>query len=89
MQYLVTKQIPYAVGKTGKTIPFADGVSVSITPPSEIGNDINENSLALLITYGSVRFFFPGDYETCDADADVVKLAHQGSKGSATRVLFF
>jgi competence protein ComEC len=87
MQFLVTKQIPYAVGKTGKIIPFADGVSVSITHPSENGSDINENSLALLITYGSVRFFFPGDCETCDADADVVKLAHHGSKGSATRAL--
>lgn len=87
IQYLVTKQIPYAVGKTGKTIPFADGVSVSITHPSENGNDLNENSLALLITYGSDRFFFPGDCETCDADADVVKLAHHGSKGSATRAL--
>ncbi|MFH0968293.1 MAG: MBL fold metallo-hydrolase [Methanobacteriota archaeon] len=74
IQYLVTKKIPYAVGKTGKTIPFADGVSVSITHPSENGNELNENSLALLITYGSDRFFFPGDCETCDADADVVKL---------------
>lgn len=87
MQYLVTKQIPYAVGKTGKTIPFANDVSVTITHPSEIGNDLNENSLALLLTYGSEKFFFPGDCETCDANADIVKLAHHGSKGSATRAL--
>jgi beta-lactamase superfamily II metal-dependent hydrolase len=57
MQYLVAKQIPYAVGKTGKTIPFADGISVSITHLSKIGKDLNENSLELLITYGSNRFF--------------------------------
>jgi beta-lactamase superfamily II metal-dependent hydrolase len=37
-------------------------------------NYLNENSLALLITYGSDRFFFPGDYETYDADADVLKI---------------
>jgi competence protein ComEC len=29
--------------------------------------------------------FFPGDCEHFDASADVVKLAHHGSKGSATR----
>lgn len=87
MQYLVTKQIPYAVGRTGKTIPFTDRTSITITSPSELGKDVNENSLAFVLTYGSLKFFFPGDCETCDADAKVVKLAHHGSKGAATRAL--
>lgn len=87
MEYLVKEKIPYAIGKTGKAIPFSKGVTVSITNPSQLGKDTNENSLALLVTYGSDRFFFPGDCETCDADADVVKLAHHGSTGSATRAL--
>lgn len=87
MQYLVKKQIPYAVGKAGKTIPFSDKTTITITSPSELGKDVNENSLAFVLTYGSQKFFFPGDCETCDADADVVKLAHHGSKGAATRAL--
>lgn len=87
MQYLVTKQIPYAVGKTGNTIPFTDSTSITITSPSQLRSDVNENSLAFVLTYGSQKFFFPGDCETCDADADVVKLAHHGSKGAATRAL--
>ena len=53
----------------------------------KLGKDTNENSIAPPLTYGSEKFFFPGDCETCDADADVVKLAHHGSKGSATRAL--
>ncbi len=87
MQYLVRKQIPYAVGRKGNSIPFVDGTKIIVTSPSALGKDINENSLSFVLTYGSLKFFFPGDCETCDADADVVKLAHHGSKGAATRAL--
>jgi len=87
MAYLIKKQIPHTIDKTGKTIPFTDDTTITITNPSKLGKDVNENSLALLLTYGSEKFFFPGDCETCDADADVVKLAHHGSKGAATREL--
>jgi beta-lactamase superfamily II metal-dependent hydrolase len=74
MKYLVKTQIPYAVGRAGKIIPFTDGVTISITHPAKLGKDVNENSLALLITYGTERFFFTGDCEICDADAQVVNL---------------
>ena len=87
MQYLIKKKIPYFDGRTGDTIPFAEGVILSITHPTDLDADINENSLALLLSYGSQKYFFPGDCETCDADAQVVKLAHHGSKGSVTDAL--
>lgn len=41
--------------------------------------------MAHLLTYLDIRIFFPADCEECDASCDVVKLAHHGSKGSATR----
>ncbi len=87
MEYIVKNQIPRTVGRAGMIIPFDDDISITITSPSTLGDDMDENSICLLITFGSIRFFFPGDCETCDADADVVKLAHHGSKGAAKRAL--
>jgi len=87
MDYVIKHQIPYVVGRAGMTIPFADNITITITSPSTLGDDMDENSICLLLTYGSIKFFFPGDCETCDADADVVKLAHHGSKGAAKRAL--
>lgn len=87
MVYLERNQIPRTVGRAGMTISFDDDISITITSPSTLGDDMDENSICLLITFGSIRFFFPGDCETCDADADVVKLAHHGSKGAAKRAL--
>ncbi|MGV8108289.1 ComEC/Rec2 family competence protein [Methanospirillum sp.] len=85
MKILVKKQTPYATAKKGDAIPFTDDVKVQVTNPGILSDDLNEDSLALLLTYGDVRIFFPGDCVACDASADVVKLAHHGSKGSATR----
>ncbi len=87
MAYLETSAIPRIVGRAGMQIPFTRDVTVQITSPDTPGDDMDENSLCLLITHGQNRFFFPGDCETCDADADVVKLAHHGSKGAADRAL--
>lgn len=85
MKVLVQKQTPYASAKTGDMIPFAEDVNIEVTNPGIISDDLNEDSLAFLLTYGDVRIFFPGDCEQCDASCDVVKLAHHGSKGSASR----
>lgn len=84
---LVKKQIPYANAGWGDVIPFTDDVHIEVTHPDYLSDDMNEDSLALLLTYGDVTLFFPGDCEQCDATADVVKLAHHGSKGSASRGL--
>jgi len=84
---LIKKQIPYATAKKGDTIPFTDDMTILVTSPDELTGDLNEDSLALLLTYGEVRIFFTGDCESCDASCDIVKLAHHGSKGSATRAI--
>lgn len=85
MKVLVKKQTPYASAKKGDSIPFTKDVKIQVTHPVFLSDDLNEDSLALLLTYGDARIFFPGDCEACDASCDVVKLAHHGSKGSATR----
>ena len=85
MKLILRKQTPYATVEKGQSIPYADDVSVKVTNPEGLSGDINEDSMALLLTYGDVKIFFPGDCESCDASCDVVKLAHHGSGGSATR----
>ena len=87
MKYLKKKEIPYTVGRTGMDVSFSEAISASIIHPSSLTGDMDENSICLLLTFGSLRFFFPGDSEICDADAEVVKLAHHGAKGAATRAL--
>ena len=85
MKTLVRKQIPYKPAKTGQLIPFTDDMSIKVTYPDSLSGNLNEDSLAFLLTFGKVKIFFPGDCESCDASCDVVKLAHHGSGGSATR----
>lgn len=84
---LIKKQTPYATATKGDKIPFTDDIAIRVTSPDELSGDMNEDSLALLLTYGEVRIFFTGDCESCDASCDIVKLAHHGSKGSATRAI--
>jgi len=85
MKLLLKTQLPYATVEKGQSIPFTDDVSIKVTNPDGLSGDLNEDSLALLLTYGKVKIFFTGDCESCDASCDVVKLAHHGSGGSATR----
>ncbi|HOL41339.1 MAG TPA: MBL fold metallo-hydrolase [Methanospirillum sp.] len=85
MKTLIEKQIPYGVAREGDLIPFTDDITIRVISPAELSGDLNEDSLAFVLTYGEVRVFFTGDCEHCDASCDVVKLAHHGSKGSASR----
>ncbi len=77
-----------------------DGVTLTFIGPSlplitNSRNDINNNSLAFVLQYGSFRMLFTGDAgaeseqrflaEGIDLHADVLKVGHHGSAYSSTR----
>lgn len=63
--------------------------------PAKIGEDSNNNSIALLMVHGSNRFLFTGDAEEeeeeallecgISLDADVYKAGHHGSRTSSSQ----
>jgi competence protein ComEC len=65
-----------------------------LNPHTPLDGDQNEDSIVLLLTYDQVRFLFPGDIgsstegtllaEGTPVAADVLKVAHHGSKYSSS-----
>lgn len=97
-QYLTLidqKNIPYKVPVRGDTIDLGPGVTVQVfsPPPGGISGDLNENSIVLKITYGSIGFLLASDAGTAaesnmlasglDLNSDVLKVGHHGSKYSS------
>jgi competence protein ComEC len=88
------KNIPYTVAEQGQTIEIDPALRILVLSPpkSRLGDDLNENSIVLRISYGTVDFLFTGDAgrEAEDAlaktgypvDAGILKVAHHGSSGS-------
>lgn len=64
----------------------------TIVAPSQLGNDSNNNSIAIILTHGDNKFIFTGDAESDEEsdilnsgisiDADVYKVGHHGSSSS-------
>jgi beta-lactamase superfamily II metal-dependent hydrolase len=86
MSKLNTKQIPYAEVISGKTIPFADGITVQVMNPSSLTGDLNEDSVVLKVTDGSEKFLFMGDAAdgTGDLSAQILKVTHHGSNSGTS-----
>jgi competence protein ComEC len=86
MSTLKSKQTPYAVVTTGKTIPFVDGITVNVLNPSALTGDLNEDSVVLKVTDGSEKFLFMGDASkyTGDPSAQVLKVTHHGSNSGSS-----
>ncbi len=96
---LDNKGIAYTCVRDGDTFSWGAYISaVAANPPdppmSGTGSDINNNSVVLRITYGSIDFLFTGDVES-EAEAailvraptlesEVLKVAHHGSDSSST-----
>lgn len=80
------KQIPYTEVKTGKTIPFVDGIPVEVLNPTSDKNDLYEDSVVLKVTDGSEKFLFMGDSSTYTGDpsAQILKVTNHGSKSGSS-----
>ncbi|NQW16837.1 MAG: ComEC/Rec2 family competence protein [Chloroflexi bacterium] len=84
------------IAQPGITIAFGDGswLEVLHSGPTDYSTDPNDGSVVLRISYGDVSFLMTGDASTVvethllasgvDLSADVLKVPHQGSKGSSS-----
>jgi len=89
------KNIPFKTVKAGDTIDLDPGISFSVlNPPSTFSDNINQNSIVLRMTYGTVPFLFMGDANSdaeknieaggTDIHADILKVGHHGSSTSSS-----
>jgi competence protein ComEC len=89
--------IPYTVGEAGQTIDLGPDVKVDVLAPpaSRTDDSVNENSIVLKVTYGSVSFLLMGDAgrpeerylmsSGYDLKSNVFKVPHHGSRFSVNR----
>jgi len=85
MSTLVRKQIPYVEVKAGDLFTFGN-TKVEVKSPNRISGDLNDDSVTLLVTDGSVRYLFTGDNEYATSPATILKVAHHGSSGSESKL---
>ena len=95
LETIDSSNIPFTTVKRGDKIDFASGVVVEVLNPggSYFTDDLNQNSVVLKVTDGSVSFLLMGDagIEAEDAimkdgynvDADILKVGHHGSSTSS------
>ena len=91
--------VPVHVARCGDRWATDDGVSLSVLSPcgalfADGKNDVNENSVVVMLTYGDFRMLFMGDAgfkaeqrllaSGADLHADVLKVGHHGSAYSST-----
>ncbi|MEZ5334350.1 MAG: MBL fold metallo-hydrolase [Methanolobus sp.] len=86
------KDIPFNLAESGQTIEFDPSVTITVLNPGELTGNLNDDSVVLKMTYGSISFLFTGDAEQeaenrmiatgYDIDSDILKVAHHGSTSS-------
>ncbi len=98
LQNASTKSIKVRELHEGDRLDFHDGVSSEILNPSEdLRVSHNNGSIVMLLKYGATSFMLTGDEEKgaeehtiqdfANLKADVIKVAHHGSKSSSTEEL--
>ena len=98
MRLLDQRRIPVRTAQRGRTIDLGGGARlVLLTPPEPpitgSRSDVNANSVVTRLEWGSSRVLLTGDAEAvtedwlmetgADVRADVLKLAHHGSRHSS------
>jgi competence protein ComEC len=86
------KNIPFSTPKRGDKINFSSGIDVQVLNPGSpyFTDDVNQNSIVLKVTDGSVSFLLMGDAgievenqimkDGYDVNADILKVGHHGSR---------
>ena len=91
--------VPVVLARRGMRWTSGDGVTLDVLAPSmpflaDTGDDVNENSIVVMLRYGSFRELFMGDAGEAsearllagggDLHADAVKVGHHGSRYAST-----
>ncbi|MFA4876649.1 MAG: lamin tail domain-containing protein [Methanoregula sp.] len=96
LETLDAKKIPYTVAEQGRTIELDPALRIMILSPGNdrAGDDLNQDSVVLRISYGTIDFLFTGDTgrEAEEAlvrtgytlDAEILKVGHHGSRYSTS-----
>jgi competence protein ComEC len=96
LETIDTQHIPYTIAEQGQTIDIDPALRILVLspPPGRFGDDPNQNSVVLRISYGTVNFLFTGDLggdaETAllntgyALDAQILKVGHHGSEYSTS-----
>jgi competence protein ComEC len=101
LDLIESKRIPFNLARENNEIDDLDSkVDIKILNPPEplfvgTGNDINDNSIVLKLTYSNFSILFTGDIgeipeerlvsnENIIKDIDILKVPHHGSKYSST-----
>jgi competence protein ComEC len=93
--------VPIILARRGMRWTSGDGVTLDVLAPSmpflaDTGDDVNENSIVVMLRYGGFRELFMGDAGEAsearllaggdDLRADVIKVGHHGSRYASTAV---
>ncbi len=88
------KQIPVTIAKKGDFIQIDPNLQIELLNSSSEKKENNPSSIALKMTYDEVDFLFMADVEKAqeiemldetDVSANIIKIAHHGSKTSSSR----
>ncbi len=90
---LKSKNLGINVAKDGVSILKTGNLDIEMLAPVNItGDDLNQYSAVVKVTYGANRFLFMGDAGgpseeqiTADVSADVLKVGHHGSNTASTQ----
>lgn len=90
------KNIPFKTAQRGQTINIDPSLKIEVLSPpaTHFADDLNQNSIALRVTYGKISFLLMGDAGTqaessllssgYDLNSDILKVAHHGSSSASS-----
>ncbi|RCW62980.1 ComEC/Rec2 family competence protein [Saliterribacillus persicus] len=87
------KRIPVSNPRMNQAIKLDDGISLTFLNTVEKTRSMNENSIAILLSYGAIDFLLTADItrqeeqrllKNHQIEAEILKVAHHGSKTSTS-----
>lgn len=93
MNYVAENDLNYSVLKTGDTLDIWEGVDVTVVSPKRLIDDVNEDSIVLLVDYDDVEILLTGDagvsvesnVAKLVGDIDILKVGHHGSDSASSK----
>ena len=92
MNYVAENDLDYSVLKNGDTFDIWEGVNVTVVSPKRLTDDVNEDSLVLLVDYDDIEILLTGDagvsvesnVAKLVGDIDILKVGHHGSDSASS-----